>query len=64
MTFGGNNFDDFPEIVPTRKITTKIEKIFLVFSFVAVGLFLDWAQCCSINGTHLDPALNPRLVSQ
>ena len=33
MTSGGNDFnDDFPEIVPTEDITTKIEKtcIFLV----------------------------------
>jgi len=26
MTSGGNNFNDFPEIVPTREMTTKIEK--------------------------------------
>jgi len=31
----------FTEIVPTREITTIIEKIFLVFSSVAVGLFLE-----------------------
>ena len=43
MTFGGNNFNDFPEIVPTREITTKIKKTFFVFSSVAVGLFLEWA---------------------
>ena len=32
MTYGGNNFKDFPDIVPARKITTKIEKtvLFLV----------------------------------
>jgi len=45
MTSGGktgNNFNDFPEIVPTGEITTKIENIFLVFSSVAVGrLFLE-----------------------
>ena len=29
MTSDGNNFNDFPEIVPTREITTKIEKTFL-----------------------------------
>ena len=29
MTSGGNSFNDFPEIVATREITTKIEKIFL-----------------------------------
>jgi len=30
--FGGNSFNDFPEIVQTTEITTKIEKTFLVFS--------------------------------
>jgi len=29
MTSGGNNFNDFPEIVAAREITTKMEKIFL-----------------------------------
>jgi len=41
MTSGGNSFSDFPEIVPTREITTKTEKTFLVFSSVAVGLLHD-----------------------
>jgi len=27
MTSDGNSFNDFPEIVPTREIATKIEKI-------------------------------------
>ena len=31
----------FTEIVPTREITTTTEKIFLVFSSVAMGLFLE-----------------------
>jgi len=43
MTSGGNNFNDFPEIVPTKEITTKKENTFLVFSSVAVGLSLEWA---------------------
>ena len=43
MTSGGNNFNDIPEIVPAREITTKIQKTFLVFSSVAVGLFLERA---------------------
>jgi len=30
MTSCGNNFNDFPEIVPTREITTKTEKTFLI----------------------------------
>ena len=57
MTSGGNNFNHFSEIVPTREITTETEKTFLVFSSVAVGLFLEWAKCCSINSTHLIPTL-------
>jgi len=32
MTSDGNNLHDFPEIVPTREITTKTEKTFLVLS--------------------------------
>jgi len=47
MTSGGNNCNDFPEIVPTREIATKIEKTFL---------FLEWAQCCNINSTQLNAA--------
>jgi len=30
MTTGGNSFNDFPEIVPTREISIKVEKIFLI----------------------------------
>jgi len=40
MASGGNNFNDFLEIVPTREITIKIKKTFLVRG---VGLFLEWA---------------------
>jgi len=29
MVPGGNNFNDFPEIVPTREITAKMDKTFL-----------------------------------
>jgi len=39
------------EIVPTREITTILEKIFLVFLSMAVGLFRELVQCCSINST-------------
>jgi len=54
----------FPEIVPTREITTEIEKTFLVFSSVAVGrVFLDWAQCCSINSIHINPAALSVVIS-
>jgi len=31
MTSGGNSFNDFLEIVPTREITTKMEKTFSRF---------------------------------
>jgi len=41
ITSGGNNFNDFPETVPTREITTKIEETFLAFSSVAMGLMLQ-----------------------
>jgi len=44
MTSGRNNFNGFPEIVPTTEITTKIEKILLFFSSAAnVDLFLERA---------------------
>jgi len=40
----------FPKLYqPCREITTKIEKTFLVFSSVAVGLFLEWAYCCILR---------------
>jgi len=35
--------------VPTRKITTKIEKTFLVSSFVAVGLFVETAYSAAAS---------------
>jgi len=59
VTSGGYNFNDFSETVPTREITFKIEKTFLVLSSVPVGIFLEWtrAECCSIDSTHLNPAL-------
>jgi len=61
VTSGGNSFNDFPETVPTREITTDIGKTFVVFSSVAVGLFLEWSERCSISSTHLSPALGPDL---
>jgi len=51
MTSGGNNFNDFPEIVPTRKITSKIEDFF--FSSVAVGLFLDGPNAAASTASAL-----------
>ena len=48
--------NDFPEIVPTREITNKLEKIFF-FSSVAVGLFLKWEHnATASNSTHINPA--------
>jgi len=59
MTSGGQNFNDFLEIVPTREIAIKTEKTFLVRGR---GSILEWAQCCSINSTRVNPALNSDLV--
>jgi len=75
MTPGGNNFNDFPEIVPTGEHThththTRLTApcpglpgqgavslvVLSFFSSVAVGIFLEWAQCCSINRTILNTA--------
>jgi len=63
MTSGGNSFNDFPEIVPTREIAAKTEKTFPVFSSVVVGLFLERAQCCSVNSTDLNPASGAQWAS-
>ena len=60
MTSGGDKFYDFHEILPAREITSKIE--LRILSSVAVGLFLEWAQCCSINSTHVNPAGTGRCV--
>jgi len=56
MTSGSNNFNDFPEILPTREITdqNRIEKTYL---FLVLGLFVECAQCCSINSTRVNAAL-------
>jgi len=43
MTSGGNNFNTFFRNCTNQRITTKVEKTFLVFSSAAVGLFLEWA---------------------
>jgi len=50
-------FNDFSEIVPTREITTKTEKT--SFSRPWAYFLSGRAQCCSINNTHLNPALYP-----
>jgi len=43
--------------VPTGEITTKIEKTSFSRPWPR-SLFLEWAQCCSISSTHLNPALH------
>ena len=48
----------FPEIVPARETRTEIGKSFLVFLSAAVGLFREWAQCCSVISTRLNAALS------
>jgi len=63
MTSGDNNFNDFLEIVQPEKSQPEQRRL-VFFSSVAVGLFLEWAQCCSINSTHLDPALVSYLVTK
>jgi len=48
MTPAGDSFNDFPEIVPTREIKTKIEKT----SFSRPrpwAYFWNGPLCCSIN---------------
>ena len=60
MTSGGNSFNDFPKIVLTREITIKTERE--DFPSAAVGLFLEWARCCSINCTRFNPALQAYLL--
>jgi len=55
MASGGNSFNDFPDIVPTREIITEIDKTF--FYSVAVGLFLECSKRSSISSTYLNPAL-------
>jgi len=58
MTSGGNNFNDFPEIVLTREITTIIEKIFLFSRPWPWAYYLNRPNAAaSINSTHLNPAL-------
>jgi len=54
VTSGGNSFNVFPEIVPTREITTKIERRLFFFSSVAVGL---------LNGPNAAESIAPTLIS-
>jgi len=47
----------FPKLYQPEKSQPKQRRVFF-FSSVAVGLFLERAQCCSINSTHHNPALH------
>jgi len=46
MTSGGNNFNDYREIVPTREITTKIEKNFMHNKLKQSVLVVEVVKCC------------------
>jgi len=50
MKSSGNAFNDFPEIVPTREITAKIEKT-----------FLPWAWAYFLNGPNAAASIAPTL---
>ena len=67
MTSRGNYFNDFPEIVPTREITAKTEKIFLFvvrdrgpisWMFEKSTYFLEWAYTAAAS---IAPALIRRI---
>jgi len=53
MTSSGNSCNDFSEIVPTREITTKIEKT----SFSRL-----WPWACLLNGLNAAASIAPSLV--
>jgi len=53
MTSSGNNFNDFPEIAPTREITTKIEKTF--FS-------RPWPWVYFLNGPNAAASIAPTII--
>jgi len=57
VTSGGEIFNNFSEkLYQPEKSQPKQRRLFFI-STVAVGLFLEWAQCCSVNRTHLNPTL-------
>jgi len=53
MTSGGNNFNDFPEIVPIRKITTKIEK---------TSFSRPWPWAYLLHGPNAASSIAPILI--
>ena len=57
MTFGGNDFNDFPEIVPTKEITTKTEETILVFPFSR-----PWPWAYFLNGPNATASVAPTLI--
>jgi len=54
MTSGGNKFNDFPEIVPTSEITTKVEKNFLFFR--------PWPWAYFLNGPDAAATIAPTFI--
>ena len=56
MTSGSNNYDDFPETVPTREITTKIEKTFLFFRP------WPWSWAYFLNEPNAAASIAPTLI--
>jgi len=56
MTSGGKNLslNDFPEIVPTREVTTEIEKTFLFFR--------PWPWAYFLNGPNAAASIAPTLI--
>jgi len=58
MTSGGNNFTDFPEIVPTREITAKIDKNFFSHPWPWAYFLNGPNAAASIAPTYFNPALH------
>jgi len=55
MTAGGNSCYHFPEIAPTREITTTTKKIFLSFS-------RPWPRAYFVNGANAAAATASTLI--
>ena len=53
MTYGGNSFNDFPELVPTREIKINIEKTFS----------RPWPCVYFLNGPNAARSIAPTLIA-
>ena len=53
MTSAGNNFNDFPEIVPIREITTKKKK---------TSFSRPWPWAYFLNGPNAAASIAPTLI--